>query len=67
MTVGYYRLPNWAHKHQNTAECPIVGKTLLRYQAYGSTYIALRVSLCTAVRTALRTEPLLDDDKQYPP
>ena len=30
MTVGYYRLPNWAHEHQNTAECLIVGKTLAK-------------------------------------
>jgi hypothetical protein len=30
MTVGYYCLPNWAHKYQNTAECLIVGKTLVK-------------------------------------
>jgi hypothetical protein len=30
MTVGYYRLPSWAHEHQNTAECPIVDKTLVK-------------------------------------
>ena len=28
MTVGYYRLPNQAHEHQNTAKCLIVGKIL---------------------------------------
>ena len=30
MTVGYYRLPNQAHEHQNTAKCLIVGKILVK-------------------------------------
>ena len=30
MTVGYYRLPNQAYEHQNTAKCPIVGKILIK-------------------------------------
>ena len=34
MMVGYYRLPNQAHEHQNTAECPIVGKILVKGMAW---------------------------------